>query len=116
MLSQRQNDILSILKIKGSVSVYELSKTLYVAEMTIRRDLIEMEKGGFLRRYRGGAVLFNSPGDMPISERLLLYKEEKDSQAGKNTIEFDVKNLSSGMYFYTMTFKGQKLVKKMTIE
>lgn len=46
----------------------------------------------------------------------ILYKEEKDSQAGKNTIEFDVTNLSSGIYFYTMTFKGQKLVKKMTIE
>lgn len=83
MLTQRQKDILSILKVKGSVSVYELSKTLYVAEMTIRRDLIEMEKGGFLRRYRGGAVLFNNPGDMPISERLLLYKEEKEMLAEK---------------------------------
>ena len=83
MLTSRQKDILEILKAKNSVSVYELSKTLYVTEMTIRRDLIEMEKGGFLRRYRGGAVLKINVGEMPISERLLLYKEEKEALANK---------------------------------
>ena len=95
MLTQRQKDVLSILKVKGSVSVYELSKTLYVAEMTIRRDLIEMEKGGFLRRYRGGAVLFNNPGDMPISERLLLYKEEKEMKEEKEGVCDGAMNIES---------------------
>ncbi|MBR6737191.1 MAG: DeoR/GlpR transcriptional regulator [Clostridia bacterium] len=83
MLTSRQKDILEILKVKNSVSVYELSKTLFVTEMTIRRDLIEMEKGGFLRRYRGGAVLKINVGEMPISQRLLLYKEEKEALASR---------------------------------
>lgn len=83
VLNSRQKEILEILKVKGSVSTYELSKTLYASEMTIRRDLTEMEKGGFLRRYRGGAVLKINLGEMPIQERLLLYKEEKEALAKK---------------------------------
>lgn len=77
-LNLRQKEIMKILEVKGSVSVYELSKTLYASEMTIRRDLTDMEKGGFLRRYRGGAVLKINLGEMPIKERLLLHKEEKE--------------------------------------
>ena len=83
MINTRQKEILEILYQKGSVSVAELAKTLYVTEMTVRRDLIEMEKGGFLRRYRGGAVLKINIGEMPITERLLLDKEEKEELAKK---------------------------------
>ena len=83
ILNARQQEIMQILKAKGSVSVGELSTTLYASEMTIRRDLTEMEKGGFLRRYRGGAVLKINLGEMPIKERLLLYKEEKEALAKK---------------------------------
>ncbi len=82
-LNFRQKEIMKILEVKGSVSVYELSKTLYASEMTIRRDLTDMEKSGFLRRYRGGAVLKINLGEMPISERLLLHKEEKEELAKK---------------------------------
>ena len=83
VLNARQQEIMQILKAKGSVSVGELSTTLFASEMTIRRDLTEMEKGGFLRRYRGGAVLKINLGEMPIKERLLLYKEEKEALAKK---------------------------------
>ena len=83
VLNSRQQEIMGILKVKGSVSTYELSKTLYASEMTIRRDLTEMERGGFLRRYRGGAVLKINLGEMPITERLLLYKDEKEALAKK---------------------------------
>ena len=52
VLNTRQQEIMQILKAKGSVSVGELSTTLFASEMTIRRDLTEMEKGGFLRNLR----------------------------------------------------------------
>ena len=80
-MNERQKEILAILYKKNKVSVSELSKTLYVTEMTVRRDLIEMEKGGFLRRYRGGAVLKINVGEMPISERLLMDRKEKEALA-----------------------------------
>ncbi|MBR5538367.1 MAG: DeoR/GlpR transcriptional regulator [Clostridia bacterium] len=84
-MNERQKEILDILYQNGKVSVADLSKTLFVTEMTVRRDLIEMEKGGFLRRYRGGAVLKINVGEMPISERLLWDSREKEALARKCT-------------------------------
>ena len=85
VMLERHKEILELLYQKGKASVKELAGTLFVSEMTVRRDLIEMEKGGFLRRYRGGAVLKIKTGEMPISERLLLDRQEKDTLAAKCT-------------------------------
>lgn len=82
-LDGRKKDILELLYERGKISVSELSETLYVSEMTVRRDLAEMEKDGFLRRYRGGAVLKINSGEMPISQRLLLDKDEKEELCQK---------------------------------
>lgn len=82
-ISARQKEILNILYRDGSATVAELSRTLFVCEMTVRRDLCEMEKGGFLRRYRGGAALKIDAGDMPITERLLVDQKEKETLAQK---------------------------------
>lgn len=76
-LNSRQQEILNILYGTGRASVVELSKKLYVSEMTIRRDLAEMQRGGYLRRYRGGAILRAETREMPITERLLVDKNEK---------------------------------------
>ena len=84
-MNERQKEILGVLYQNGRVSVSELSKTLFVSEMTVRRDLIEMEKSGFLRRYHGGAVLKINIGEMPIGERLLLDRQEKEEIAEKCT-------------------------------
>ena len=82
-LEGRKKDILNLLYEKGKVSVSELAGTLFVSEMTVRRDLADMEKDGFLRRYRGGAVLKNNAGEMPISQRFLLDKDEKEELSAK---------------------------------
>ena len=81
----RQKEILEILHAGGRVTVGELSRKLFVSEMTVRRDLAEMERCGFLYRYRGGAVPRYSTGEMPISERLLLDKGEKAALAARCT-------------------------------
>lgn len=47
MLSiERHEQILQILMEKKSVTVGELSKTMFVSDATIRRDLSQMEKEG----------------------------------------------------------------------
>ena len=84
-MNERQKSILEILYQKGKISVTELSQALFVSEMTVRRDLVEMEKGGFLRRYRGGAVLKINVGEMPIGERLLMDRGEKEELAKRCT-------------------------------
>ena len=46
----------------------------------------------------------------------ILYTEEVNAVSGNNRIEFNTANMASGIYFYTMTFNGLRIVKKMTIE
>jgi len=48
--------ILGEIEDHGSVSVVDLARRLGVSEMTIRRDLADLEKEGSLRRVHGGAV------------------------------------------------------------
>lgn len=56
ILESRRALILKELDDRGSVSVVELAARLDVSEMTIRRDLTDLEKDGVIRRVHGGAV------------------------------------------------------------
>lgn len=80
-LTGRKKEIFDLLCEKKRASVGFLAGTLYVSEMTIRRDLAEMERQGFLRRYRGGAVLTPPKEGLPVSERHYLEEEEKRALA-----------------------------------
>jgi hypothetical protein len=44
-----------------------------------------------------------------------LHSEKRDTHSGKNSIEFNTINLANGIYYYSMEYKGERLVKKMTI-
>ncbi len=57
---QRRHMILSLLIEKGEVTVEELSELFDISEVTIRKDLTELEKNGLLMRKYGGAVLIPS--------------------------------------------------------
>ncbi len=59
-----------------------------------------------------GKVMFNI---MTVTGQI-LYIEEVSAMAGANRIEFNTESMASGIYFYSMTFNGQRIVKKMTIE
>ncbi|MBO4402419.1 MAG: T9SS type A sorting domain-containing protein, partial [Bacteroidales bacterium] len=45
----------------------------------------------------------------------LLFSKEIHAMAGGNVYELDVNNMASGIYYYAMEYKGQRLVKKMQI-
>jgi DeoR/GlpR family transcriptional regulator of sugar metabolism len=53
----RREYILKEIEQKGSVSIVNVAEVLKVSDMTIRRDLAELEKEGLLRRTYGGAVI-----------------------------------------------------------
>lgn len=53
---QRKHIILKQIEQGGSVNVFELATALGVSDMTIRRDLKELEKINLIRRTHGGAV------------------------------------------------------------
>ena len=114
----RKKDILDILYAKGRVTVSELAKTLFVSEMTIRRDLSELEKNGVLKRYRGGAVLTAMSSEMPISQRFFVGESEKISLAKKAikfladdiTVFIDSSSTCQYIIPYMSRFKNIKLI------
>ena len=45
----------------------------------------------------------------------ILHTETKEATSGKSKLEFNTINLANGIYYYSMEYKGERLVKKMTI-
>lgn len=64
----------------GSVRLVDAAEALGVSEMTIRRDLLELEALGLARRVRGGAV---SVGPEPIADRHRHHARAKAKIADK---------------------------------
>ncbi|HEU0166003.1 MAG TPA: DeoR/GlpR family DNA-binding transcription regulator [Thermomicrobiales bacterium] len=54
--SRRHEILLSILDTDGAIELSTAANRLDVSEMTIRRDLAELETAGLVRRVRGGAT------------------------------------------------------------
>ncbi len=50
-----------------------------------------------------------------VNGQSLLFTSE-EAKSGENMLELNVSNLASGIYFYTMEFNGQRIVKKMNIK
>jgi hypothetical protein len=44
-----------------------------------------------------------------------LYKEATEAASGKNSMELNTSGLASGIYFYSMEYKGQRIVKRMSV-
>lgn len=77
ILNDRQNELLKLLKQHGRMSVKKLAEHFYVSEMTVRRDLKEMENCGYLQRYNGGAVYMRENALLPFDLRKFTHLKEK---------------------------------------
>lgn len=79
-MNPRRSAILEHLSKKRHASVQELCEKFGVSMVTMRRDLGDLEKEGFLRRTHGGAVLQESNN---IAHRLSINYEKKMDIAKK---------------------------------
>lgn len=79
MIDERRRKIIEFLDAEASISVKELSQRLQVSEMTVWRDIKELESQGFLRRVRGGISKENfSPiGEPQFDAKQKVHNEEK---------------------------------------
>lgn len=79
MLAERRHGlILQALRVDGPATVSGLSEQLRVSEATIRRDLIQLDNEGLLRRVYGGAVPLTDRDD-PFTEVAEVRAAEKDA-------------------------------------
>lgn len=67
--SERLQSIRSLLDIRGRVSVVELAEQYQVAQETIRRDLMKLEKNGVVRKIHGGAVSSQNKYEQSLAAR-----------------------------------------------
>ena len=61
--ADRRDDILALIRDRNRVYVTELSEKFQVSEVTIRKDLQELEQRGVAKRVHGGAINIYNTGD-----------------------------------------------------
>jgi DeoR/GlpR family transcriptional regulator of sugar metabolism len=75
LAEMRRQRILEELKHSGGVRLTDLTSTLRVSEMTIRRDLDALQREGLLERVHGGAVATQLGTEEPGFEKKLLREQ-----------------------------------------
>ncbi len=82
--TNRKEEILRILQDQGTTSVVALAQELNASQATLRRDLHSLEQSGLIERHAGkvGAA-FLGDGELPMSLRSAMYREEKQRIAAK---------------------------------
>lgn len=78
MMAERQLKILNIIQDSGSVQVENLAEALDVSPMTIRRDLLKLQKEGLIERCHGGAV---SKTEINYAEKSIKNHMQKEAIA-----------------------------------
>lgn len=83
IVSQRRNEILQILNDNKEINVKELSVSLGVSEITVRRDLNFLAERGQLVRCHGGAKVKTTK----VDEELFVLNKKKNAIA-KKAVEY----------------------------
>lgn len=101
---ERHQIILEALKVKNSVKLQELVELTDSSESTIRRDLIQLEQGKFLKRVHGGAARLQGklqePSMTEKSSKNLQVKRQIAQYAGGLVEEGDCIYLDAGSTVY----------------
>ena len=83
LAATRQNQILHLVNLKGSIKVIDLAISLDVSDMTVRRDLDLLARRGLLAKVHGGATSLSgsSSTEPTFSTKMLRERAIKDSIA-----------------------------------
>lgn len=79
VIEKRRNDIVELLHQSGQQQVQTLSEYFHTSPLTIRRDLIELEKQGIIERTYGGACLKKTPEPLHgFTDKQAIHNREKE--------------------------------------
>jgi DeoR/GlpR family transcriptional regulator of sugar metabolism len=93
LADHRMQLIMSELSARGECRVRDLARQFQLSEMTVRRDLQELEGRGLLKRVHGGAVLMNQDVDYPLRSQ---QGQQQKQQIGRTAARL----LRSGQSIY----------------
>lgn len=87
---ERQLKIVNRLKVEQFMRIIDLVELVNYSEATVKRDLVELEKEGLVRRTRGGAMIIdNKKIDLPY----LMKMNERSNETSKIRIADIAKSL-----------------------
>lgn len=89
---ERLDKIISILKVKKHVSSAYLCEQLYASSSTIRRDILELEKSGLVKRSHGGITYVPSAN----IEYSYIFRETENTREKKYICNLALDFLSNG--------------------
>jgi DeoR family transcriptional regulator, carbon catabolite repression regulator len=129
----RQQQIYDIIKQKKVVTIDYLTKICYSSQATIRRDLVNLEISGLIRRIHGGATLLESKSIEPAQSVREQENADKKIIIANLAIDFLGNNQSvfidssttnrylipllkkySGMTYITNSFKSAQALVEVT--
>ena len=95
IIEERQQIIINHLKIVQFSRIQDLIELVKYSEATVKRDLIELEKKGLVRRTRGGAMIIdNQKIDLPYLMKIINFNEQdnkhKLAEKAKDLINDDM--------------------------
>ena len=82
-MTERQQEILSHLDVRGAMSIRELAAVLFVSEASVRRDVALLEKAGALRRVHGGVLPAGVESVVPLLVRDGEHSAQKERIASR---------------------------------
>ena len=116
---QRRQQILKLLGEEHSLKIKDIAKKIFASESSVRRDLEELEKEGYIHRVYGGAVLAEEKNDIiPLklrdsqnsSKKSRIAKKAADLIFDGAVIIMDSSSTVRRMAKYITRFKNLKIV------
>ena len=115
---KRQSQIMEVLMKEESITVAELAERLDVSQVTIRKDLSELEEAGKLYRSHGKARIINPfTFNRSINEKEKLFPEQKEAigrEAAKLIARDDSIIIASGTTVHALA-RNIKPVHRLTV-
>lgn len=94
--SERQEELLTLLKKEKSMRVSGIAAKLFTSESTVRRDLTALEKEGLVRRTFGGAVI----RETERADEPLLIRNTKNTKAKSEIARRAAELVRDGMLIF----------------
>lgn len=88
LAEERKLKIIELLSQKNTISVKEIGKILNATNVTIRKDLSELETEGKLQRIHGGAMAIEKVGEIFKDKDLEIRSPEEKKAIAKYAYEF----------------------------
>jgi hypothetical protein len=103
------------MRIKRETTTVGITSTEEMGGFTLGQNIPNPSNNATLINYsvpEAGEVVFHVHS---ISGQL-LYSKTIEASRGNQSIELNTSTLAAGIYFYSMEYKGQRLVKRMSVK